>query len=118
MTRVLVIDDDPSMRGVIRHALAEGNTEVVEAGDGEQGLELARHGNFALVILDWNMPGPGGPEVLDALRRDQPELPILMVTAELTEREGGLALAMGADAFMAKPFSPAELARVVDSLVR
>lgn len=118
MTHVLVIDDDQSMRRVIRLALEREGAEVTEAEDGQQGLELARGGNFSLVVLDWNMPGPAGPEVLDELRRDQPELPVLMLTAELTAREGGLALAFGADAFLAKPFSPAELVGIARSLVR
>lgn len=118
MTQVLVIDDDPSMRRVIRLALEADGADVTEAEDGPQGLELAYGGSFELVILDWNMPGPAGPEVLNALRRAQPDLPVLMLTAELTARQGGLALAYGATAFLAKPFRGDDLRTAVADLVR
>lgn len=118
MTQVLVIDDDPSIRRVIRLALEPDGAEVTEAEDGSQGLDLVHRGNFALVILDWNLPGPAGPEVLNELNRARPELPVLMLTAELTAHDGGLALAYGATAFLAKPFKGDDLRTAVADLVR
>jgi DNA-binding response OmpR family regulator len=118
VTQVLVIDDDAAMRRVIRLALESDGAEVTEAEGGSPGLELIQSGTFALVVLDWNMPGLVGPEVLTELRRTRPELPVLMLTAELSTREGGLALAYGATAFLAKPFSGDDLRAAVTDLVR
>jgi len=117
MKRVLVIDDDGAVRRLIRIWLADDDFDVTEAADGPTGIELARERDFDVVILDWRMPGPSGPEVLDTLKRGHPDLPILMLTAELDAARGGLAYAYGADEFLPKPFTGdalrASLARLV-----
>jgi two-component system response regulator ResD len=109
LKRVLVIDDEEPIRRLIRLTLERDGVDVTEATDGHAAIELARDRDFDAVVLDWKMPGPSGPEVLDELKKRRPDLPVLMLTAELDLGRGGLAYAYGADDFLAKPFKADEL---------
>jgi CheY-like chemotaxis protein len=96
--------------------LSDGGYDIVEAKDGDESLELARGARPNLILLDMMMPGRSGLEVLQQLRR-QPELaqiPVIMVTARAQARDREAAVRAGATEFVTKPFSPRELAAVVE----
>jgi CheY-like chemotaxis protein len=115
---VLICDDEAALRSLIRATLSEGYG-FVEASDGDEALERAlEHGPDA-IILDMMMPKRTGLEVLAAVR-DTPRLretPILMLTARVQAADRMSAAAAGADAFLAKPFSPLELLAVMKKLL-
>jgi signal transduction histidine kinase len=116
---VLVCDNEDVLRTLVRATLAGREYEIVEARDGEESLEVARASEPDLIILDLLMPGRSGLEVLEELRSD-PNLagtPVIVMTARAGPSERTAALAAGADRFLAKPFSPRELAAVVGELL-
>jgi len=116
--KVLVCDDEEVLRSLIRATL-EGDFEIVEATSGDATLGKARAERPDLIVLDMMMPGTSGLDVLNELRSD-PELasiPVLMLTARTQRSDRDAALNAGADRFLAKPFSPIELAGVVTELV-
>lgn len=115
--RLLLIDDDARLRGLLRDYL-EGN-EVVseEAADGASGLQMLRAGTYDAVILDIMMPGMSGLDVLRKLRQTS-EVPVLMLTAKGDETDRVVGLELGADDYLAKPFSPRELLARVRAILR
>ncbi len=117
-TRILVVDDDPRIRTVVRRGLAYEGYRVVEATSGEEGLEKAREHLPDLVILDVMMPGIDGLEVTRRLRSAGDEVAILMLTArdEVKDRVEGLET--GADDYLVKPFNFEELLARVHALLR
>ncbi len=117
-TRILVVDDDPKIRTVVRRGLAYEGYRVVEAASGEEGLEKAREHLPDLVILDVMMPGIDGLEVTRRLRAAGDEVAILMLTArdEVKDRVEGLEI--GADDYLVKPFNFEELLARVHALLR
>jgi CheY-like chemotaxis protein len=118
-SRVLIVDDDDTMRRLLRATLphAEG-FEIIEASDGKQALELLEQNEpVHLVLLDWMMPGRSGADVLEQLRSRHPEVPVIVVTAELEPRQRELADSLGADIFLTKPFSPLQLLEHVERML-
>jgi two-component system phosphate regulon response regulator PhoB len=116
---ILVCDNEEVLRGLVCASLDGNGYTLVEARDGDEAIEQARHVQPDLILLDMMMPGQTGLEVLVELRRD-PELrgiPVVMLTAraQMTDREA--ARLAGADRFLAKPFSPLELASVVKEML-
>ena len=115
-TRVLVVEDDPSVRGLLQTLLSAEGYDVVTASDGLAGLVKAASTRPALMLLDLMMPDLGGVRVLEELR-DDPELnetPVIVVTGKI-EAVPGLQQVLGEDSVFAKPFGVAELlARVAD----
>jgi len=109
-TTVLVVEDDADMRGWLRQVLAPWHA-VVEAADGEEGLELARSHMPDLVLTDAMMPGMNGSELCAALRDDPAtsHLPVVMLSARRATDSRIEGLASGADAYLGKPFDPQEL---------
>ncbi len=103
--KVLVADDDKSMRDLVVNLLnAVGVPEVVEACNGEEALSLFEQAEFDLVVTDWEMPGRSGLEVIRAIRAKGCQVPIIMITVR-TEKEQVLeAIQAGASDFLAKPF--------------
>lgn len=110
---VLVIDDDQDMRWAIRTILAETGIEVAEASAGEGGLELAARCSPDAVLLDIQMPGIDGEEVLRRLRHQQKDLPVIMVTAYGTIPGAVDAIRSGAFEYITKPFRNERLLDVV-----
>jgi DNA-binding response OmpR family regulator len=111
MPKVLIADDQESMRTVIRLTLDTGRFDILEAVDGTQALELARAEHPDVLFLDWSMPGPSGIEVCRELR-DDPRMSatkIVMVTNRVGVEEQAAGFAAGADDYITKPFSPLEL---------
>ena len=110
--RILVVDDFPTMRRIVRNLLKElGFTNVEEAEDGQQALEFLSQGSFELVISDWNMPNLDGLEMLRRVRANPATttLPVLMVTAEAKKENIIAAAQAGASGYVVKPFTAAVL---------
>lgn len=116
---LLVCDDEDVLRELIRATLYDRYT-LVEASDGDEALRLARDRRPDLILLDMMMPGRSGVDVLDELRSD-PELaqvPVIMLTARTQAADRETAEQAGAERFLAKPFSPADLVMLVDDVLR
>jgi len=116
---VLVCDDGPVLRMLVRATLDHGDYTVVEACDGDEALELTRAEHPDLILLDMMMPGRSGSDVLRELRADPAtaETPVIMLTAraQATDREA-MNLA-GANHYLTKPFSPVGLAALVEEVL-
>ena len=117
-TRILVVDDDPKIRAVIRRGLAFEGYRVIEAATGEEGLEKAREHLPELVVLDVMLPGIDGLEVTRRLRAAGDEVAILMLTARDEVKDRVVGLETGADDYLVKPFSFEELLARVHALLR
>ena len=117
VARVLVVDDDPTVREVVVSYLRAAHHEVVEAGDGETALALQLARPHDLVVLDLMLPGIDGLEVCRRLRADG-DVPVIMLTALGEETDRVVGLEVGADDYVTKPFSPRELTLRVDSVLR
>jgi two-component system phosphate regulon response regulator PhoB len=115
--RILIVDDDESVRSLLRMTLPEGEYEVEEATDGEEVLALLAGRVPDLVLLDWKMPGRHGSLVLDELKSRHPQLPVIVLTAEMAEHHRSLAEALKVDVFLTKPFSPLELLATIERLL-
>jgi DNA-binding response OmpR family regulator len=115
---VLVCDDERVLRALARATLEEFCT-VVEAEDGERALALAAEIEPDVVIVDMMMPGRSGLEVVAELRRDErlASVPVIMLTARAQAADQEAGMNAGADLFVAKPFSPAELVAAVHDLL-
>jgi two-component system response regulator CpxR len=119
--RVLIIDDDEELCELVTEYLRrEGmNTDVVH--DGENGTQRAQSGEYSVVVLDVMLPGIGGFEVLRRLRATRgatSRLPVLMLTARGDEVDRVLGLELGADDYLAKPFSSRELVARLRAILR
>jgi two-component system chemotaxis response regulator CheY len=111
-SRVLLVDDQPEVRRVVRRSLAKAGYEVVEAWNGQVAVELVRESSFDLVISDVRMPDMSGLELLSALHRHDPDLPVVL-TSGWPGPDGTLdADAIGAFAYLQKPV-PFEVMREV-----
>ncbi|MGG1946871.1 chemotaxis response regulator CheY [Trinickia sp. NRRL B-1857] len=110
--RILVVDDFPTMRRIVRTLLKElGYNSIEEAEDGAVALGKLRAGGFDLVVSDWNMPNMDGLEMLKSIRADATlsSLPVLMVTAEAKKENIIAAAQAGANGYVVKPFTAATL---------
>jgi DNA-binding response OmpR family regulator len=109
---LLVADDDEDILTLVQLRLSRSGYEVVVARDGEEALRLTREKHPDLAVLDWMMPKASGVEVLRALRADAQtsDIPVILLTARASEADIQEGLAAGADDYIAKPFSPQELA--------
>lgn len=117
MARVLVVDDDLTVREVLTSYLRARGHNVVEAGDGLEALRVVRAQEADVVVLDVMLPGMDGREVCRRLRA-MGDIPIIMLTALGREADRVHGLELGADDYVGKPFSPREMALRVDSVVR
>ena len=116
--RILVIEDDPSiLRGLQLNLSLEGYA-VRSAADGETGLQLARAERFDLLLVDVMLPKLGGLELIRELRRDDADLPVLILSAKGQETDKVAGLQLGADDYMVKPFSLKELLARIGALLR
>jgi DNA-binding response OmpR family regulator len=115
--RILLVDDDPGVRDVVAFTLRREGYDVDEERDGPAALEAGRRERYALVILDVMLPGLSGTEICRALRAES-DVPILMLTARDAERDRVLGLEIGADDYVTKPFSSAELLSRVRAILR
>ena len=121
MGRVLVIDDDPAMRGTMKKILEREGHDVREASDGAEGMRVFRADPVDVVVTDLIMPNQEGIETILALREEAPDVKILAVSGGMTDdKDGPLfdAKALGADAALAKPFTVDQLRDAVAALLR
>ncbi len=118
MARVLVVEDEASLRFVLEHGLRQAGFEVLAAADAATGWELLERAD--VLVLDWMLPDEDGLAFLGRLRRTPryEELPVLMLTARAGERDRVEGLLGGADDYLTKPFSTAELAARLVALLR
>lgn len=116
--RILIIEDDLEAAGAMSHGLTEAGYECVHAPDGEAGLAEAGKGKFDVMIVDRMMPKKNGVEVVETLRREGDQTPVLFLSAlgEINDRVTGLRA--GADDYLVKPYAFAELIARVDALSR
>ena len=117
MSKILVVDDEPTLVATLRYNLEREGYEVLEAADGESALSVARSGRPDLIVLDLMLPGLNGLEVCRILRRDM-AVPILMLTAKVEDVDKVVGLELGADDYVTKPFSMRELLARVRALLR
>jgi two-component system chemotaxis response regulator CheY len=120
MANILTVDDSPSIRQMIKVTLAPVGHNVIEAGDGAQGLEKAKSTRLDLVITDLNMPGMNGLDLIRALRALPAllGLPIVFLTTESNDAVKLEAKKAGATAWITKPFKQDQLLAIVAKLVR
>ena len=110
---ILVVDDEPNVRLVFRTALASPGYSVSLAEDGETALALAEQNAFDLILLDLQMPGLGGMDVLESLREGGNDVPVVIVTAQGSIPDVVRAMRLGAIDFVSKPLTPEALRVVV-----
>ena len=120
MTTVLVVDDEAPIRLLCRVNLEAEQMTVLEASDGDQGLEMARAERPDVVLLDVMMPGRSGWEVAEELLGDEAtsSIPIIFLTARAEVRDRAKGIDLGGVDYETKPFNPVELAPLVRDLVR
>jgi DNA-binding response OmpR family regulator len=116
--RILVVEDESAISEAVSYALREAGYEVDAVDDGEDALERARTRQYDLMVLDLLLPGLSGTEVCSRLRAERSDLPIVMLTALDSEHDRVEGLDTGADDYVTKPFSVAELVSRVRSHLR
>jgi two-component system response regulator RegX3 len=117
VSRVLLVDDEPAIRDAVEYALRNEGFEVDPVGDGEAALEAALRKEHDVVVLDLMLPGMSGTEVCRRLRAES-AVPIVMLTARGAELDRVLGLEIGADDYVTKPFSMAELIGRIRAILR
>ena len=121
MEKVLIVEDSPTMRALLVAAL-EGlgrPLKVTEVGSGFEALRRLPRERFDLIVTDVNMPDINGLELVSFVRRNPAyaRVPLVIVSTEGSERDREKGLALGADAYLVKPFEPDELQRIVEALL-
>jgi two-component system alkaline phosphatase synthesis response regulator PhoP len=114
---ILIVEDETSIRTVVKAYLEQSGFRVLVADNGPSGLEMALHNRIDLLILDLNLPGMDGMEVAARVRQ-QSDVYILMLTARSEETDRVAGLRIGADDYLTKPFSPRELVARVEAILR
>jgi DNA-binding response OmpR family regulator len=116
-TRILVVDDEQSIRTIVEYALRDAGFEVLSAARGDDALALVRRDPPDLVVLDLMLPGMDGLEVCRRIRAER-SVPIIILSARGEELDKVLGLELGADDYVTKPFSPRELVARVKAVLR
>ena len=119
-TKVLVVDDEQSIREMLRLALEISDFECIEAGDIHEAYRIVTDNRPDIVLLDWMLPGGSGIELLRRLKKDEAtkSLPIVMLTAKTHEDNVIQGLDVGADDYITKPFAPKELIARIKAILR
>lgn len=115
---ILVVEDDAAVRQGVVDALSFAGYEVIAAADGREGMERALRASYQLLLLDLVLPHHSGFEVLEALRKERPGQPVIILSARGEEADRVKGLTMGADDYVVKPFSVRELLARVDAVLR
>jgi two-component system chemotaxis response regulator CheY len=119
--RILIVEDSPTMRQLLRFALKRvAGVEVVEAGDGMDGLRKLTCDHFDLALVDINMPVMDGLKLIHLIREEESlrAMPIVVITTEGAEEDRARALALGADEYLTKPVQAARVLQVVKGLLK
>lgn len=115
--RILVVDDEASIRDLCARVLQRAGFAVVTAGGGEEAVDRLREETFDAVISDIRMPGVSGLEVLDAAKQTSPEIRVVLITGFGTPQTLERARHSGADRILTKPFNPTELLTTVQEIL-
>lgn len=116
--KVLVVDDESRMRKLVKDFLVKGNYEVLEAGDGEEAVDIFfSEKDIALIVLDVMMPKMDGWQVCREIRQNS-KVPIIMLTARSDERDELQGFELGVDEYISKPFSPKILVARIEAILR
>lgn len=120
MTTILFVEDEAPIRDLVRFALSRAGMAMLEAEDAERALALLHSRRPDLVLIDWMLPGASGLQLLRRIRRTEPlqDLPVILLTAMAEEEHKIQGLDAGADDYVTKPFSPAELVARIRALLR
>ena len=116
-TRILVVDDDPDIRQVLRDRLESYGYLVETAADGRAALKELERFSFSGVFLDIRMPGMDGLEVLGRIRDLHPSVPVVMVTAANARESAAVAISAGAQAYLLKPFDAAQIKQAAERCI-
>jgi two-component system alkaline phosphatase synthesis response regulator PhoP len=116
--RLLLVEDDPTLRQALTFNLSREGYDVTTAGDGEGALDAARSDRLDLILLDVMLPGLSGVEVLRVLRREGVSTPVIILSAKGDEIDRVVGLKVGADDYIAKPFSRPELLARIEAVLR
>lgn len=120
MSKILIADDEPSLRLLVKATLnANKSFELIEASDGNEALSKAQSDLPDLILLDVMMPGLSGFEVCERLKNDQKtkNIVIIMLTAKGQQSDRDWAISVGTDYFLTKPFSPIELFSLIEKIL-
>ena len=117
---VLVVDDESAICEMIRFALGKSGMHVRCAASGKEALEMINDDSPDIVLVDWMMPKMSGPQLTRRLRKDSltTDIPIIMLTAKVSEDDKVTGLNAGADDYIVKPFSPRELVARINAVLR
>ena len=118
MFQILVIDDERSMRDFLKILLTKEGHQVVTTANGEKGLEYLQDNRCDLVITDIRMPGMSGLELLEAVKEETPDLPVIMITAFASPNDAVQAMKYGAFDYISKPFNVDEIKSVIASAIK
>ncbi|MBX9032772.1 response regulator transcription factor [Gordonibacter massiliensis (ex Traore et al. 2017)] len=118
MARILLADDEESMKNVVEHIVVQGGHEFLYAKNGADALALFADRAPDLVILDVMMPDVNGFDACDAIRRRDQDVPVMFLSAKGDIVDKSMGFKMGCDDYLVKPFSPAELALRIEALLR
>ncbi|NFD78139.1 response regulator transcription factor [Clostridium botulinum] len=118
MDKILIVEDESSIRGFVKVNLKMNNFDVIEAETGEEGIEKARKHKPDVVVLDIMLPGVDGLEVCKTLRQEFPNTGIIMLTAKSQDTDKVSGLEYGADDYIIKPFNPLELTLRIKAILR
>jgi len=118
--RVLVVDDEAAIREMIQYALERAKMDVLTAADAQEALVRISEARPDIILMDWMMPGVSGVELTRRLRKDSytEDIPIIMLTAKVTEDDKVTGLEAGTDDYVIKPFSPRELLARIRAVLR
>lgn len=118
MSKILLVEDEESIRGFIKINLIRNGFEVIEAGTGEEGIEKALNEKPDLAVLDVMLPGIDGFQVCSKLREEYPRMGIIILTAKGQDMDKIMGLEYGADDYIVKPFNPLEVVLRVKAILR
>lgn len=118
MAKILLVEDEVSIRGFLKINLLRNDFEVIEAGTGEDGIRIAMDDKPDVAILDVMLPGIDGFQVCNELRSKYPDLGIIMLTAKGQDMDKIMGLEYGADDYIVKPFNPLEVVLRIKAILR
>jgi CheY-like chemotaxis protein len=116
--RLLVIDDDPSELEILRAAFPSESFDILEVRDADEAFDLLEDAHPDLVILDWKLPGGGGPETLAELKMRNPDLPVIVLSDDGDPKQRQIATLLDAEEFVPRPFDPLELLGKAEGLAQ
>uniref|UniRef100_A0A7V3ZW62 Response regulator n=1 Tax=candidate division WOR-3 bacterium TaxID=2052148 RepID=A0A7V3ZW62_UNCW3 len=120
MKKILIIEDEEAIRFILEKRLSDAGYFVISAEDGIEGLNKLRKENPDLIVLDLMLPGLDGYQICSLIKRDRryAHIPVLILTARIQQKDYEMAMAVGADAFLTKPFESQVLLSKIEELLK